>query len=147
MTVSPRRAVFAFAIFSALPLLVGCPKKSEPAPFDAGPPPPPPQDANTNLIPMEEPLDAGVEDADAGKPKYTGPGVSANVLRIRQCCNALGAEGKRLGGSPEGGMFTAAAAQCSTLAAQAGSTGTAPELAIVRQMLAGRTLPAACAGL
>jgi hypothetical protein len=145
MTVSPRRAVFAFAIFSALPLLVACPKKTEPAPFDAGPPPAPVEDVQTNLVPMEE--DAGTPDADAGKPKYTGPGVSTNVLRLKQCCNAIGAEGKRLGASPEGGMFTAAAAQCNTLAAQAGATGTAPELAVVRGMLAGRTLPAACSGL
>lgn len=147
MTVSPRRAVFAFAIFSALPLLVACPKKTEPPPpFDAGVPTVQPvEDVQTSLIPMEE--DAGVDASDAAPPKATGPGVPTNVLRIRQCCNALGNEGKRLGSSPEAGMFTAAAAQCSALAAQAGASGNAPEFAVVRGLLAGRTLPAACAGL
>lgn len=140
MTVSPRRAVFAFAIFSALPLLVACPKKTEPVPFDAGVPTVAPvEDVQTSLVPMEE--DAGVDAADAAKPKYTGPVVPTNVLRIRQCCNAISAQAK---GSPE---LTAAAASCNALANQAASTGNAPEFAVVRGLLAGRTLPAACAGL
>jgi hypothetical protein len=90
--------------------------------------------------------DAGDPDADAAKPKYTGPAVNTNVARLKQCCNALAAEGKRMGSSPEAGMFTAAAAQCSATAAQIGPTGTAPELGAIRGLLAGRNVPAVCAG-
>jgi hypothetical protein len=144
MSLSPRRTVFFLAIFSALPLLVACPKKTEPV-VDAAPPPPPPvEEAAAPLVPMEE--DAGMDaDADA-KPKYTGPAVNTNVARLKQCCNALNAEGKRLGASPEGATLMSAAAQCSAMAAQAGPTGTAPELGVLRNLLVGRTIPPACAG-
>lgn len=146
MSLSPRRAVFAFAIFSVFPVLVGCPKKPDPVP-DAAPPPPPVEEASTTvLVPMEE--DAGAADADADAPvKYTGPAVNPNVAKLKQCCNAIAAEGKRLGASPEGAMLTTAAAQCSQAATQIGPQGTAPEMAVLRQMLAGRALPGACAGL
>jgi hypothetical protein len=146
MSLSLRSTVFALAIASAVPLLSACPKK-EPAPADAAPPPPPPEpDASTVLVPMEEPPvveDAGV---DASPPKYTGPAVNPNVARFKQCCNALAAEAKRMGNSPEAGMFASAAAQCNTIANQLGPKGTAPELGVVRTLLAGRTLPAACSG-
>jgi hypothetical protein len=145
MSLSPRRAVFALAIFSAVPLLTACPKK-DPPPIDAAPPPPPPEDVQTQLLPME-PEDAGMMDADAdAKPVYKGPGVNTNVARLKQCCNALGAEAKRMGSSPEAGMFTAAAAQCNAIAAQVGPSGTAPEMGVIRNLLSGRTIPAACAG-
>ena len=39
-----------------------------------------------------------------------------------------------------------AAAQCSAMAGQAGATGNAPELGVLRTLLAGRTVPAVCAG-
>jgi len=146
MSLSLRRTVFVLAIASALPLLVACPKKEEPAPVDAAPPPQPEEDVQTVLVPMEEPPleeDAGV---DAEPPKYTGPAVNPNVARFKQCCNAIAAEGKRLGNSPEGGLFTSAAAQCNAIANQLGPKGAAPELGVVRTLLAGRTLPAACAG-
>ena len=142
---APRRTLFALAVCSVVPLLAACPKKETPA-FDAGPPPAPEEDVQTALILMEE--DAGEDAADAAdaKPKYTGPAVNTNVARLKQCCNALAAEAKRMGSSPEAGMFSAAAAQCSTMAAQAGPTGTAPELGALRGLLAGRNILAVCAG-
>ena len=144
MSLSPRRTLFALAIFSAIPLLAACPKK-EPPPFDAGPPPPPPEDVAPVL--QEMPVDdAGpdVDAADAAKPK--GPAVNTNVARLKQCCNQLAVQGKQLGNSPEAGMFTSAAAQCNAIASQVAPGGTAPELGVIRNLLAGRTLPAACAG-
>lgn len=140
------RTLFALAVSGAIPLLLaGCPKKETPV-FDAGLPPPPPEEDVPPLQPMEE--DAGEEiDTGVDAPvKYTGPAVNANVARLRQCCNQLAAEAKRMGSSPEAGMFSAAAAQCSTMAAQAGPKGTAPELGVLRGVLAGRTIPAVCAG-
>lgn len=143
---APRRIVFSLAAFGVVPLLAGCPKKETPAVVDAAPPPPAPEeDVQTNLVPMEEDTGAPDTGPDA-KPKYTGPAVNTNVARLKQCCNSLGAEAKRMGSSPEAGMFAAAAAQCSTIAAQAGPTGTAPELGVLRGLLSGRTIPAVCAG-
>lgn len=137
-----RRALVSLAV-SCIPLLLaGCPKK-DPAPIDAAPPPAPAEDASTVLVPMEE--DAGVPDTGTDAPvKYTGPAVNTNVARLKQCCAALAAEAKRMGSSPEAGMFASAAAQCSTMAAQAGPSGTAPELGALRTLLAGRTIPAVC---
>ncbi|HVJ94775.1 MAG TPA: hypothetical protein VM580_33540 [Labilithrix sp.] len=141
---APRRIVFALAICSGVPLLAACPKKETPA-IDAAPPPPPPEeDVQTVLVPMEE--DAEVPDTGPDVKKATGPGVPTNVLRLRQCCNALAAEAKRMGSSPEAGMFTAAAAQCSAMAAQIGPGGNAPELGAIRGLLAGRNIPAVCGG-
>lgn len=144
MALSPRRTVFALAIFSAMPLLVACPKKETPA-VDAAPPPPA-EDASTVLVPMEE--DAGADadaDADAAK-KATGPYVPTNVARLKQCCAQLRTQAKTLGSSPEAGMLMSAAAQCDTMAAQVGPNGTAPEMGVLRNLLAGRTIPAACRG-
>ncbi len=141
-----RRGVATIAVFSAVPLLAACPKKETPAVVDAAPPPPPPVEdaAPLTLLPVEE--DAGVDaGVDAGK-KYTGPAVNANVLRLKQCCTALGTQAKQLGSSPEAGLFVQAAAQCSALASQAGASGNAPELGVLRTLLAGRTVPAICSG-
>ena len=141
----PRRSMLAVFVFAALPLLAACPKKETPA-FDAGPPPPPPEDVQTVLTEMVE--DAGDMDVDAAdaRPKYTGPAVNTNVARLKQCCNALAAEAKRMGSSPEAGMFTAAAAQCNAMAAQIGPGGNAPELGALRGLLAGRNVPNICHG-
>jgi hypothetical protein len=147
MSLSPRRSIFALLMFSAVPLLAACPKKEQPATVDAAPPPPPPaEDAQTVLVEMVEDAGPDVADAADAKPKYTGAAVNTNVARLKQCCNQLAAEAKRMGNSPEAGMFTAAAAQCNTIAAQVGPTGTAPELGALRSLLAGRTIPAPCAG-
>ena len=144
---APRRIVVALFVCSAVPLLAACPKKETPQ-VDAAPPPAAPEeDVQTNLVPMEE--DAGeVADADADAPvkKYTGGAVNTNVARLKQCCAALSAEAKRMGSSPEAGMFTTAAAQCTQLATQIGPSGNAPELGAIRALLVGRNVPAVCAG-
>jgi hypothetical protein len=147
MSISPRRTALALAFFSAVPLLAACPEK-KPVPFDAGPPPPPPPVEDAAPMLQEMPVDDAGPDtgADAGKPRATGPGVNTNVARLKQCCNQLAITGKGMGNSPEGAMFNSAAAQCNTMAAQVGPTGTAPELGVIRGLLAGRTIPAACAG-
>ncbi len=144
---APRRMVFALAVCSVVPLLAGCPKKETPAVVDAAPPPPPPEEAPpTHLGPMVGDAGEVVDAAPDAPAKVTGKAVNANVARLKQCCSALAAEAKRMGSSPAAGMFTAAAAQCSTLAAQAGPSGTAPELGVLRGALAGRNIPAICAG-
>lgn len=142
-----RQIVMALAVCSVVPLLAGCPKKKEEPPVVQTAPPPPTETAPTALVPMEE-EDAGEVDAgsDAGKPKATGPAVNANVARLKQCCTALGNEAKKLGSTPEAGMFTTAATQCSAMVTQFGASGTAPELGVLRGLLAGRSIPAVCAG-
>ncbi|MFO0637822.1 MAG: hypothetical protein U0183_01325 [Polyangiaceae bacterium] len=80
------------------------------------------------------------------KGATSGTGVSGNVARLLQCCNVLNSEATRLGLSPEAGLLRNAAAQCSALAKQVGPSGTAPEAGLIRGLLAGRNVPAACAG-
>jgi hypothetical protein len=141
---SARRTVFVLAIFSAMPLLVACPKKETPV-VDAAPPPVVEVDsAPLVLTTLED--DAGA-DADAeAAPKATGPGVPTNVARLRQCCNQLRVQAKAMGATPESGMLVGAAAQCDTLAGQAAPGANAPELGLLRTALAGRNIPAICAG-
>lgn len=142
-----RSSFVIFALFGAAPLLVGSGCKKDPPPVvDAAPPPPPPEE---DAAPVEiAPMDADVPDtADAAEAgKKWGPAGNPNVARLKQCCGQLRAEGKKLGLSPEAGFFNAAAAQCDGIAAQAGASGTAPELGLLRTALQGRTLPAVCAG-
>jgi hypothetical protein len=138
----------ASALFFLLPVL-GCPKK-DPVVIDAGVAvvaPVATPEAPIELKPAVE-EDAGMVDAgsDAGK-KPTGPGVPANVLRLRQCCSALGAQAKSLGASPEAGFLLGAAATCNGLAGQAGGNGNAPELAPLKNLLKGKTIPPVCQGL
>jgi hypothetical protein len=102
------------------------------------------EDASQGLVEMVD--DAGA-DVDAAPPKkVTGTPVNTNVARLKQCCNQLTVQAKTMGTSPEGAMVNSAAAQCNALAAQVGPGGNAPELNVLRGLLAGRTLPAACAG-
>ena len=147
MSARPRlgRFAFALALTGVIPLLTGCPKKETPV-VDAGPPPPP-EEASTSLVPMEE--DAGAADADADAPakKWTGPAVNPNVQKLKACCAALGNQGKQNAASPEGQMIINAAAQCNTAAGHLGPNGTAPELAVVRGLMQGKTIPPICAGL
>ena len=148
MAVSSRRARYtlaAVALFSA-PLLVACPKKEPPTPDAAAPPPPEVEASTLTLTPLEE--DAGADAADAADAakKATGPGVSTNVARLRQCCGQLRTQAKPIATSPEGAMLNQAAAQCDVLASQAGPGANAPELGILRTALAGRNLPPICQG-
>jgi len=135
---------------SALPcVLLGCPKKDPPV-ADAGPAPTPtPTPSETALAPLVE--DSGPEDTgvDSGHKVATGPGLNANQLRVKQCCNAIRAQGKSLGTAPEAANFTNAAAMCDQLvpALGPGTGGNVPELAPVKTMLAGKTLPPLCQGL
>jgi hypothetical protein len=146
MALSARRTVFALAIFSALPLLVACPKKETPAPPEAAAPVPEVDSAPLVLTTLEEDAAADADaDADAGK-KATGPGVPTNVARLRQCCGQLRTQAKAMGASPEQGMLLGAAAQCDGIAAQAGPGANAPELGILKTALAGRNIPPICAG-
>ncbi len=142
-------SVVLLALSGVLPILSGCPKKEEPVVFDAAPPPVVSSVEPVDLAPLE---DAGIEeeedaDADAGKPK--GPGVNINVARVRQCCNAIAAQGKALGASPEGASLMTVAATCNAAAAQLSPSSTGVELAAVRQALkaSGKALPGICSGL
>lgn len=74
-------------------------------------------------------------------------GGNNSLARLRQCCAALGAQAKQLGSSPEAGLIQTAAAQCMALVNAAGPNGNAPEISAIKTMLAGRQLPAVCAGL
>jgi hypothetical protein len=146
MALSTRRIVFAFALFSAMPLLVACPKKEAPVLVEAAPPPEPEQDsAPLVLTTLEEDAGEDADAADAAK-KATGPGVPTNVARLRQCCGQLRTQAKAMGATPESGMLLGAAAQCDGLAAAAGPGASAPELGVLKAALAGRTLPPICAG-
>jgi hypothetical protein len=147
MALSSRRALFAVAVFSAMPLLVACPTKKEPPAPDAAPPPPPEPAASTLVLaPLDDDAGAGTDaDADAAK-KATGPGVPTNVARLRQCCNQLRIQARAIPGSPEGAMLLSGATQCDALAAQAGPGTNAPELGILKTALAGRTIPPVCQG-
>jgi hypothetical protein len=140
-----RRSIFALAIFSAMPLLVACPKKETPQPPEAAPPPPQEEASTTVLTPLTDDDAGGDADAEAG-PKRTGPGGNPNVARLKQCCGALRSQAKALGASPEAGLILGAAAQCDGLASQAGASGNAPELGVLRGVLAGRSIPPVCAG-
>jgi hypothetical protein len=145
MALSPRRTVFALAVFSFLPLLVACPKKEPPPVPDAAPPPPPPQEEASVLLPIEEDAGADAADADAGK-KFTGTAVNTNVARLKQCCNQLRIQAKAMGASPEAGMLLTAAGQCDTMAAGVAPNANVPELGALRTLLAGRNVPPVCAG-
>ncbi|MBX3228054.1 MAG: hypothetical protein KIT84_27485 [Labilithrix sp.] len=139
------RALFVLAIVGVVPTVASCNKKTEVVIVDAGEPPPPPPETPTELVPIEE-EDAGEPDAEAAAP-FKGPAVNPNVARVKACCNALAAQGNQNKNSPEGQMVLSAAAQCNAAAAHLGPNGTAPELAVMRQMLVGKTLPAVCQGL
>jgi hypothetical protein len=84
--------------------------------------------------------------AKADAKPAAGGGGGGNLARLRQCCTALGAEANRLGSSPEAGVLRTAATQCAALVSQAGPSGNAPEMGVVRTLLAGRKVPAVCAG-
>lgn len=127
----------------ALSTLTGCPKKDPPPPpVPEAAPPPASTPEVTELAPLTD--DGGAE-AEASAPKKpSGPGMSANQLKIKACCNAMRTQAKAMGSSPEAFQVNSAAAMCDTVAAQVGAAGTAPEFAQIRAMLKSIQLPAAC---
>ncbi|HEX7600408.1 MAG TPA: hypothetical protein VF316_02340 [Polyangiaceae bacterium] len=146
------RAILGLGLAAVLPLvLLGCPKKDVPT-VDAAPAPTPtptPTQTETNLTPLDEDAGSDASDASDAKPKWTGPAVNPNQLRIRQCCNAIRTQAKSLGTSPEAAQMVQAAAMCDGVSMAVTSTGAgqAPEFAPVRQMLAGKSIPPICQGL
>lgn len=133
-------------VFALLPIL-GCPSK-KPEVVDAAPAAVPTPVATPEPIELKpaEIEDAGIVDAAPDVKKPTGPGVPANVANLRRCCGALAAQAKTLGASPEAGMILAAAATCNGLAGQA-ANGNAPELAPLKNMMKGKSIPPVCQGL
>ena len=84
--------------------------------------------------------------ATINDPKKPATGGGGNLARLQQCCQQLAVQGKALGASPEAGLLLSAAAQCTALVQAAGPNGNAPELGALRAILAGRNVPAICAG-
>jgi hypothetical protein len=141
------RPLFVVGFGMILPLLAGCPKKHEDAPDAAPVAVVAPPDAAPVVLDLADPPDAAVAEIDAGPVHHAGTGVGGNAARIKQCCRAIRGEAKALGASPEANIMIGVAAQCEMAASQSGASGTAPEMAVVRNMLRGRNLPALCAGL
>ena len=83
---------------------------------------------------------------DKGKPGGGGGGGGTNVARLKQCCNQLAIQAKAMPNSPEGGLFQQAAAQCNAMASALGPNANAPEMGAIKTLLAGRNIPAVCAG-
>ncbi len=142
-----RSLPLAFVVLSVcgvVPMLAGCPKDPPPVVFDAAPPPAVSSVEPVDLAPLE---DAGIEEVDAGEdagPKK--PGVNINVARMRACCNAIAAQGKALGASPEAGIINGIAGSCRVAAGQLSPSSTGAELAPIRNMLkaSGKPIPGVC---
>lgn len=146
---SPFRTFAALCCIFGVPMILGCPKKPVEV-VDAGAPVAVEIDAAPTLLaPLDE--DAGFDagpDAAVKKPGG-GTGLNTNQTRAKQCCNALRAQAKALGNSPEAAQLVGIASMCDGVALQVGPTkgGSAPELAPLRAMLAGKTVPPLCQGL
>lgn len=146
---SPFRTFFALSCIFGVPMILGCPKKPVEV-VDSGAPVAVEIDAAPTLLaPLDE--DAGWDagpDAAVKKPGG-GNGLNTNQNRAKQCCNALRSQAKALGNSPEAQQLLGVAAMCDGIAVQVGPTkgGNAPELAPLRALLAGKTVPPICQGL
>ena len=132
----------------ALPVVgTGCSKKAEPVeqPKPEAPAPAPTPEV-TELAPLVDDagFDAGFDAGIVKKATGGGGGVNANQLKVKQCCNAMRAEAKQLGSSPEANQIAAFAMQCDMIAAQVGPQGNAPEFNQLRSVLKSIKLPAAC---
>jgi hypothetical protein len=96
-------------------------------------------------------FDAGSAiDAAPAPVKHGGAaGLTTNQARAKQCCNALRAQAKSLGASPEANILTGFATQCDAVAMQMGpmAGGQAPEFAALRSLLQGHNMPGVCSGL
>jgi hypothetical protein len=145
--ITARRALFTLVFTGALPiLLVGCPKKPPPPPPDVPDTAPAEVDSGPTVITPLDEEDAGdAAEAEAPKKKY-GPAPNANAAAIKQCCNAMRAQAKSLGTSPEANQVLSVAQLCDTFAVAA-TSGNAPEFAMVRNALKGHQLPTACQGI
>jgi hypothetical protein len=143
------RFLLAASIVSTIAVVCGCTKKEVPALVDAEPTPAVTTAPTiTELAPLT-PEDAGDDSgpAEAGPKRVAGPAVpqsQQNQQRLQACCNALRAQAKTLGSSPEGFQLNGAAAQCDVFVKQVGAAGNAPELAALRSLLSTVKLPAAC---
>ena len=121
------KVVFTVAVFGALPLAVACENKHNV--IDAGLVATAAVDATVIPDDAADAADAwdawdAADAADAAKKP--GVGLPTNVVRLKQCCGQLRTQAKAMGASPEAGFLLGAAAQCDTIAAQAGPNGNAP---------------------
>jgi hypothetical protein len=100
--------------------------------------------AVTELAPLTDDAgdDAGASDAAA--KRWVGPAVKPNQQKLQACCNAMRAQAKAMGSSPEATQLLGAAATCDTFVKQVGPAGSAPELAAIRGLLKSVKLPVAC---
>jgi len=131
--------------------LLGCPNKDKGTP-DAAPAPTPtptPTQTDTVLTALDDDAGPDGDAAEASRPKYTGPVMNANQIRAKQCCSALRNQAKTMGNSPEAAQLNQAAVFCDQAAMALGPTagGQSPEMAPMRQMLQGKTIPPVCQGL
>jgi hypothetical protein len=114
----------------------GCKKDEPPPPMPSAAPAPTPTPTEAlTLVPETPIVDAGVEDADAGK-KTGGSGQS-----LSKCCAAL-ASNAALAPSPNKEYLQAAAQACS-IAVGAGASNAAV-LSAVSGALRGAGMPASC---
>ena len=147
---STLRTLSAFlCIFGVPTMILGCPKKPV-AEVDSGAPVAVEIDAAPTLLAPLDEVDAGADTGpDAAVKKHGGTGLNTNQTRAKQCCTALRTQAKALGNSPEAQQLIGVAAMCDSVAVQVGPTagGNAPELAPLRAMLAGKTVPPICQGL
>ncbi len=144
MTRPMLRTAMFFLLTTALPAaLLGCPKK-QPAVEDAGAAPAA-VEAPDVVVLQALTEDAGEDVADTAPPKkWTGAPTNPNQTKVQACCNAMRAQAKQIGNSPEAFQITALAGQCDMVAKQVGPAGNAPEFNQLRQMLKSIKLPAAC---
>jgi hypothetical protein len=143
MTHIHRTLLIAIAI-STPAAVSGCQKKEPPPAVDSGPPPVVSVAPTvTELAPLAD--DAGDADAsDAAAKHWVGPAVNPNQQKLQACCNAMRAQAKAMGSSPEANQLIGAAATCDTFVKQVGPAGSAPELAVIRGLLKSVKLPVAC---
>jgi len=127
---------------SPLPLLVllsffAC-KKDPPPPPVIETPPAPVETAPVELAPLVEDAGADADASDGAVKKATGGGSTA-ASRMKQCCNALRTQAKNLGPSPEAAQLQTIATVCDQAA-----SGTAPEFAPLKSLMAGKNVPPVC---
>jgi hypothetical protein len=148
MTRTPLRHLFTLLTMSGVTALAlpACEKKAPPPPIEIPAPPPAPDAGVVQITPFDDSLDAGIDGTGGGKSHGPYTPTNNNAARVKQCCNAIRNQAKNMGASPEATLMAGVAMQCDLVAAQVAG-GSAPEFGQVRQMLKGRTLPAACSGM